>query len=63
MCENMITSNGFNSAMLLVREIVREIVFVKGLVLEKEFECEGFCDISIFFRRYLGLSNTSQENH
>jgi hypothetical protein len=63
MCENMITSNGFNSAMLLVREIVREIVFVKGLVLEKEFECEVFCDISIFFRLYLGLSNTSQENH
>lgn len=43
--------------MLLVREIVREIVFVKDLVLEKEFECDIVRDISIFFRRYLGLSN------
>lgn len=49
--------------MLLVRVIVREIVFVKDLVLEMEFEREVVWDISIFFRRYLGLSNTSQEHH
>lgn len=48
--------------MLFVREIVREIVFAKGLVLEKEFECEDVRDISIFSRRYLGLSNIKHKS-
>lgn len=46
--------------MLLVRVIVREIVFVKDFIFEMEFEREVVCDISIFFRRYFGLSSTSQ---
>jgi len=49
--------------MLLVNEIVREIVFAKGLALETELECEVVRDNSILLRRYLGLSYTSQEHH
>lgn len=47
------TSNGLNSAILFFRDIVRENVFVKDFVFEKEFEREGVLDNgfdSVFLR-------------
>lgn len=52
------TSNGFNSAILFFKEIVRERVLVKDRDLEKEFERELVRGISSFFRNG-GLSNSN----